>query len=169
MDDRNAPGRGAIGGALQWIHDRPAPRHLGTERPWTLGGPDPLDGTGFDPRTGPVPHWHVVGYGMSELYDKESDDPEVFGWGFGLLPFRPARTPGHTMGVGGALGAEDGGSRITAVTFTGAPELGAVAPPNGPGVLPPSGGPDPGRVRGREGRPGAGAAACAGALDAAGG
>jgi len=31
-----------------------------------------------------VPHWHIVGYGMSELYAKETDDPEESGWGFEL-------------------------------------------------------------------------------------
>src|SRR5262245_54120300 len=36
------------------------------------------------------PHWHFVTYGFSELYEKESDDPEVSGWGFELT-FRLSR------------------------------------------------------------------------------
>lgn len=159
MNDGNAPGWGAIDGALQRIYDKPTQWHLATRHPWALGGRDPLDGISFYPRTDPVPHWHVVGYGMSELYEKESENPEVSGWGFEFT-FRLARTPGeeeppqwpavllqslgryvfdsgnvfapgHTMPVGGALGGDDGGSRITAITFTEDPEMGTVATPNG--------------------------------------
>jgi hypothetical protein len=32
----------------------------------------------------PLPHFHYVTYGFSELYEKESDDPEVSGFGFEL-------------------------------------------------------------------------------------
>lgn len=37
-------------------------------------------------------HWHLVTYGMSEMDEKESDDPEVSGWGFELT-FRLADDP----------------------------------------------------------------------------
>lgn len=55
------------------------PLHFGTLIPWQLGGKDPLrgisvyDGGDF---------WHFVSYGLSELYEKESDDPEWSGYGF---------------------------------------------------------------------------------------
>lgn len=39
-------------------------------------------------------HWHLVGYGLSELDAKESDDPEVSGWGHELT-FRLAGAPGE--------------------------------------------------------------------------
>jgi hypothetical protein len=29
-------------------------------------------------------HWHLVTFGLSELYAKESDEPAVSGWGFEL-------------------------------------------------------------------------------------
>ncbi|MDI9654077.1 suppressor of fused domain protein, partial [Burkholderia cenocepacia] len=51
---------------------------------WRLGGPDPLDGISVWRRAAPVPHWHFVTYGLSELYAKESDDPAVSGFGFEL-------------------------------------------------------------------------------------
>jgi len=59
---------------------------------WRLGGPDPLDGISAYVRTEPVPHWHYISYGMSELYEKESDNPEQSGWGFEFT-FRLARNP----------------------------------------------------------------------------
>jgi suppressor of fused-like protein len=37
-------------------------------------------------------HWHLITYGMSEMDEKESDDPEVSGWGFELT-FRVAEDP----------------------------------------------------------------------------
>src|SRR5262249_54453591 len=45
--------------------------------------------------TDPVPHWHFVTYGFSELYAKESKDPAVSGWGFELT-FRLTRGPEET-------------------------------------------------------------------------
>jgi hypothetical protein len=44
-----------------------------------MGGPDPLDGISIYRRPD---HWHLVTYGMSELYQKESTDPTRSGWGF---------------------------------------------------------------------------------------
>ena len=43
----------------------------------------------------PVPHWHYISYGLTELDAKTSDDPTLSGWGFEL-----------TMRV-----AQDGGER----------------------------------------------------------
>ena len=40
--------------------------------------------------TEPVPHFHFVTYGFSDLFQKETDDPEVSGFGFELT-FRLAR------------------------------------------------------------------------------
>lgn len=52
--------------------------HYGTLLKWWLGGKDPLDG--IDLYDG-GDYWHFVTYGMSELYEKESDDPEISGFG----------------------------------------------------------------------------------------
>ncbi|NNH68425.1 suppressor of fused domain protein [Nocardia uniformis] len=135
------------------------PFHLGTKQPWALGGPDPLDGISIYAHGGPVPHWHYVGYGMSELYEKESEDPAVSGWGFEFTvrllrrpdeaqpPMWPAQLmqklgryvfdsgkwfePGHTMKASGPLATDRPDSAIRAMAFTVDPELGEIDTPHG--------------------------------------
>ena len=47
--------------------------------PWQLGGNDPLRGISvYDGGD----YFHFVSYGLSELYEKETDDPEWSGYGF---------------------------------------------------------------------------------------
>jgi suppressor of fused-like protein len=152
------PGWDAIDAVLARLYPGVEPRHLGTILKWRLGGPDPLDGISFYPRADPVPHWHAVSYGMSELYAKESDNPDESGWGFEFT-FRvrrdPAETeppvwaanflqnlaryvfqtgnwfePNHHMDLNGPI-ALDRETLIRAVVFTEDPELGAIATPNG--------------------------------------
>lgn len=53
-------------------------KHYGTLLKWQLGGKDPLDG--IDLYDG-GDYWHFVSYGMSELYEKESEYPEISGFG----------------------------------------------------------------------------------------
>src|SRR5688500_9386346 len=72
----------AIDGALARIYGDAEPHHWGTLHKWVLGGPDPLDGISVYPRDEPVPHWHYVSYGMTELYEKQSENPDESGWGF---------------------------------------------------------------------------------------
>lgn len=79
-----APGWDAIDRALAPLYAEQEPRHYGTVIKRSLGGNDPLDGISAYKREEPVPHWHFVTYGLSELYAKESDDPEHSGWGFEL-------------------------------------------------------------------------------------
>ena len=56
-----------------------SPLHFGTLIPWQLGGSDPLRGISiYDGGD----YWHFVSYGLSELYEKESKDPEWSGYGF---------------------------------------------------------------------------------------
>lgn len=55
------------------------PLHFATAIPWILGGPDPLQGISiYDGGD----YWHFVSYGLSELYEKESEDLEWSGYGF---------------------------------------------------------------------------------------
>ena len=57
------------------------PKHYGTIIKWILGGNDPLDGVSiYDGGD----YWHFVSYGLTELYNKESDDPDVSGYGYEL-------------------------------------------------------------------------------------
>ena len=58
--------------------------YYGTLLPYRLGGNDPLDGVEIWESEKGMPHWHYVTYGFTELYDKESDDPQVSGYGFEL-------------------------------------------------------------------------------------
>lgn len=54
------------------------PKHYGTLVSWRLGGPNPLDGTSiYDGGD----YWHFVTFGLSELYEKESEDKEWSGYG----------------------------------------------------------------------------------------
>ncbi|MBE1532656.1 suppressor of fused domain protein [Actinomadura algeriensis] len=157
MDE--SPGWDAIDAALRSVYGDLEPKHWATIHKWMLGGPDPLDGISAYPRTDPVPHWHMVSYGMSELYEKESENPDESGWGFEFT-FRLVRNPedetppvwaasmlqnlaryvfnsgnwfepGHHMNVNGPIAADRDDSDIRAITFVVDPELGEIATPHG--------------------------------------
>jgi hypothetical protein len=153
-----APGWDAIDARLAELYPGLEPKHFGTLHRFALGGPDPLDGMSFYPRDEPVPHWHIVGYGMSELYAKETSDPEESGWGFELT-FRVARhaeddeppiwaanllqnlaryvfssgnwfSPGDHMNANGPI-RQNYRTEVTALAFVEDPELGTIATPHG--------------------------------------
>lgn len=90
--DDNAPGWDAITAATDRLYPGQEPKHVGTLVPWEFGGPDPLRGISAWQRTEPVPHWHFVTYGFSELFDKVSENTEFSGYGFELT-FRLACDP----------------------------------------------------------------------------
>ncbi|NKY55597.1 suppressor of fused domain protein [Nocardia flavorosea] len=145
--------------SLRKLYGSAEPFHLGTKHPWALGGPDPLDGISIYQHGGPLPHWHYISYGMSELYEKSSPDPETSGWGFEFTfrlvrrpnvsqpPMWPAALlqqlgryvfdsgkrfkPGHTMRAGAALATDRPDSAIRAMAFTIDSELGRIATPHG--------------------------------------
>ena len=55
-----------------------SPKHYGTIIRWIFGGNDPLDGISiYDGGD----FWHFVSYGLTEIYDKETDDREISGYG----------------------------------------------------------------------------------------
>jgi len=54
------------------------PKHYGTLVSWQLGGNDPLEGISIYDAGG---YWHFVTYGLSELYDKETKNKDVSGYG----------------------------------------------------------------------------------------
>ena len=57
------------------------PLHYAPIISWRLGGEDPLDGISvYDGGD----YYHFVTYGLSELYDKESEDFDYSGYGFEL-------------------------------------------------------------------------------------
>jgi hypothetical protein len=50
---------------------------------YCIGGPDPLDGISLYENTEPRPHYHLISYGLSDLYKKsEGTDPGISGWGY---------------------------------------------------------------------------------------
>ena len=91
----SAPGWEAIDRALAPLYADQKPKHYGTIVSYRLGGRDPLQGISAYSRVSPIPHWHFVTFGLSELYEKESDNPAVSGWGFELT-FRLAQKPSET-------------------------------------------------------------------------
>ena len=78
-DDIQAPGWDAIENAAKRIYpNQDNPKHYATLIKWKFGGPYPLDGISvYDAED----YWHFVTYGLSELYEKESDVKEWSGYG----------------------------------------------------------------------------------------
>ena len=55
------------------------PVHFGCLIPWRLGGPNPLQGvSAYDGGE----YFHFVTYGLTDLYEKEGQDPEYSGYGY---------------------------------------------------------------------------------------
>ncbi|MFX0591617.1 suppressor of fused domain protein [Melissospora conviva] len=152
----SAPGWDAIAAQLDALYPGVEPHHYGTLVKWRLGGNDPLDGISAYPRAG---HWHIVTFGLSELYSKESEDLEESGWGFELT-FRLARAddedeppmwamgflqniaryvfttgnafaPGHHLDINGPICQEAPGTAIRAIAFVDDPELDPIDTPHG--------------------------------------
>ena len=155
-DDDASAGWAAIDAALARLYPTAKPQHFGTMLKWMLGGPDPLDGISFYQRED---HWHIVSYGMSELYDKQSENAEHSGWGFEFT-FRVARAqdeteppvwaanflqnlaryvfnssnafaPGHHVDLNGPISLARPDTQIRAITFAEDPELGSIDTPHG--------------------------------------
>ncbi|ALS26600.1 suppressor of fused protein (SUFU) [Paenibacillus sp. 32O-W] len=157
-EEANAAGWDAIERAMSKIYGDQEPKHYGTLIPYMLGGRDPLDGISAYKAERPYPHWHFVTFGFSELYDKESDDPERSGYGFELT-FRLARgeaeeeppawamnllqnmgryvfKSGNVFRNGDYLDANGpiclgSDTKLTALAFVRDPELPALDTPNG--------------------------------------
>ena len=83
-DEIKSVGWDAIDAALAPIYGSRQPKHFGTVLPMMLGGKDPLQGISAYKNLEPLPHFHFVTYGFSELYEKESDNLDLSGYGFEL-------------------------------------------------------------------------------------
>lgn len=79
LEEINCSGWDAITNECDKVYpNQENPKHYGTLIRWSLGGNDPLDGISvYDAGT----YWHFVTYGLSELYEKETDDLEYSGYG----------------------------------------------------------------------------------------
>lgn len=84
-DQPSAPGWDAITAAFASVYGDQEPRHWGTIIPASLGGRDPLQGiSAYRSQKGGMPHWHLVTYGFTELWQKECEDASISGYGFEL-------------------------------------------------------------------------------------
>lgn len=156
--EENTSGWDAIDQELGKIYGEQEPKHYGTMIPYSLGGEDPLDGISAYKSETPVPHWHFVTYGFSELYEKELENAEYSGYGFELT-FRLVRNEDeeeppawalnllqnmgrYVFGSGNVFRSGDyldangpiclgADTLLTALAFTLDPELPAIETPNG--------------------------------------
>ncbi len=78
-EEINAPGWDAITELCDKIYpNQKNPKHYGTLISWQFGGNDPLQGISvYDGGD----YWHFITYGLSELYEKESDIKDISGYG----------------------------------------------------------------------------------------
>ena len=78
-DSTQALGWDAIDNEAKKIYlNQDNPKHYAPLIKWKFGGNDPLDGISvYDSGD----YWHFVTYGLSELYEKESEDKEWSGYG----------------------------------------------------------------------------------------
>ncbi|MEV0270198.1 suppressor of fused domain protein [Hamadaea sp. NPDC050747] len=158
VGEDSAPGWSAIDAALERLYGDAVPLHVAPELPSYLGGVEALDGISIYAREDPVPHWHLISYGMSELYEKRSENPVDSGFGFEFT-LRAARrpagdappawavlliqqlsayvlatgewfTPGQTLRPG-RLTLGDLDTRLTALGFIVDSELGTIPTPFG--------------------------------------
>jgi len=150
----------SIDTALAGLYPGQDPAHFGTLMRYSEGGPDPLDGMSAYVATSPdgTCHWHFVSYGLTELYEKTSEDASESGWGFELTfrlgkevnETKPAMWPlnllqtlaryvfntgevfghGHYIEMGGSL-VNSRPTDLTALVFNRDPQLPAVESPNG--------------------------------------
>ncbi len=64
------------------VYGAQEPLRVTPKQHWRAGGVDPIDHTSIF--WNPAGHWHYVGLGLSELYEKLTSNPAVSGWGFEL-------------------------------------------------------------------------------------
>lgn len=152
-----APGWAALDRALRRIHPGKVPHQFASRTPYEEGSPHPLPAVMAFAADGPA-HWHLVGYGCSELFDKTSPHPDVSGFGFEpslRIPRRPddERPPmwavtllqavghhvlfggarldtGHVVDLGGPIRPEPP-TELCACLCVPDPQLGKLDTPNG--------------------------------------
>ena len=78
-EEINAPGWDAIDELCDKVYpNQKNPKHYGTLISFEFGGKDPLQGISvYDGGD----YWHFITYGLSELYEKESEIKEISGYG----------------------------------------------------------------------------------------
>lgn len=147
--DEAAPGWDAITSRLETFYPGVEPVHRGMNPGVAFGSAL----QGLSAYRGPS-WWHLVTYGLTELFAKESEDPELSGWGYELTMRTPPSEAapdwafgvlaslakltrandlvfgaGHRLQTGHPLAGLP--TRLTAVAFTLDPQLGAMTTPHG--------------------------------------
>lgn len=154
-DEFRQPGFEAISAALERLYPDQKGLYCGTAVPYALGGPDPLDGVEIFKCDDPLPHWHYISYGFSEL-DEKKGDSEWSGYGFELTfrlkrdssepPVWPVNLmqnlaryvfgsgnvfgPGHHIDLNGPIMLESD-TKLGALGFLTDPDLGEMDTENG--------------------------------------
>ncbi len=78
VNENNMLGWDAITKECERRYKGQNPQHFGTLIKWNFGGNDPLDGISiYDGGD----YFHFVTYGLSELYEKESENKDISGYG----------------------------------------------------------------------------------------
>lgn len=83
--------RAAVNQPIEVIYGKQEPMFYGAAISWQDGGPDPLHGISIY-WNDVGPHWHYIGWGLSELDEKTAPNPNVSGFGYELT-FRLAAPP----------------------------------------------------------------------------
>lgn len=80
---QDAPGWAAIDAALERLYPRQVPHQFASKTAYEVDTASPLPAIAAYEGVRPA-HWHFVTYGLSELFEKSSRDPDVSGFGFEL-------------------------------------------------------------------------------------
>ncbi len=152
-----APGWAALDRALRRAYPGRVPHQFTSRTPYEETSRSPLPAVMAFEGNGPE-HWHLVGYGCSELFDKTSPNASISGFGFEVgirLPRAPGeeRPPawavvllqavghhvlfggarldaGHVLDLGGALRPEPPSAQVACLCVPD-PVLGKIDTPNG--------------------------------------
>lgn len=101
MSDLEAPGWAALDAALQRLYPTQVPHQYTSQTAYEPGSASPLPAISVWEGSRPA-HWHFVTYGLSELFEKTSPDPDVSGFGFELT-LRVPRSEGEATPPAWAL------------------------------------------------------------------
>ncbi len=94
-EEIHAPGWSAIDMAVGRIYPGQTPHQFASKTPYELDARSPLPAiTVWENRL--PPSWHYVTYGLTELFDKTSNVPDVSGFGFELV-MRVPKAEGEEM------------------------------------------------------------------------
>lgn len=85
FNEDEAVGWNCMDAQLDKLYPNQTPQHFGTIRKYMLGGEDPLDGMSIYESNTQEAHYHIISYGLSELYySEESAGGEFSKYGFEL-------------------------------------------------------------------------------------